>query len=295
MNQVILLNPLIELKSIKKYYKEKNILDLSLSINPGESLAILGANGSGKSTLLRIIGGLALPNRGKVIQSKKIEMGFVPEGFPRHLRFTPVEYLLHMGKIHGLSLPLLKTRIEELLDLFQLQEVSRQRMDSFSKGMLQKIAIMQAILHPPDLLILDEPLSGLDAQSQNDFLHILQSLKQQGMTLVLSVHEPSLLNLVDRFIVLRNGRVHMDRMAKDIREPSMVIEATFPQKIDIDVTAIQQGVVKNIYKEKDYLELLVTPGNSDEVLLYLLQKGASIRSVYYYEPLLEWTKTKGGD
>ncbi len=295
MNQVILLNPLIELKSIKKYYKEKNILDLSLSINPGESLAILGANGSGKSTLLRIIGGLALPNRGKVIQSKKIEMGFVPEGFPRHLRFTPVEYLLHMGKIHGLSLPLLKTRIEELLNLFQLQKVSRQRMDSFSKGMLQKIAIMQAILHPPDLLILDEPLSGLDAQSQNDFLHILQSLKQQGMTLVLSVHEPSLLNLVDRFIVLRNGRVHMDRMAKDIREPSMVIEATFPQKIDIDVTAIQQGVVKNIYKEKDYLELLVTPGNSDEVLLYLLQKGASIRSVYYYEPLLEWTKTKGGD
>ena len=295
MNQVILLNPLIELKSIKKYYKEKNILDLSLSINPGESLAILGANGSGKSTLLRIIGGLALPNRGKVIQSKKIEMGFVPEGFPRHLRFTPVEYLLHMGKIHGLSLPLLKTRIEELLNLFQLQKVSRQRMDSFSKGMLQKIAIMQAILHPPDLLILDEPLSGLDAPSQNDFLHILQSLKQQGMTLVLSVHEPSLLNLVDRFIVLRNGRVHMDRMAKDIREPSMVIEATFPQKIDIDVTAIQQGVVKNIYKEKDYLELLVTPGNSDEVLLYLLQKGASIRSVYYYEPLLEWTKTKGGD
>lgn len=295
MNQVIILNPIVKLKSIKKIYKDKTILDLSLSIHPGESLAILGANGSGKSTLLRMIGGLILPNRGKVIQTKGMKIGFVPEGFPRHLRFTPVEYLLHMGKIQGLSLPYIKTRIEELLALFQLQHASGQRMDSFSKGMVQKVAIMQAILNPPHLLILDEPLSGLDVQSQKDFLHILQDLKQQGITLVLSVHEPPLLNLVDRFIVLKNGRIHIDRMAEDIREPSIIIEATFPHAIDIDVKAIPQGAIKNIYKENDYHELLVTPGNSDEVLLYLLQKGASIRSVYYYEPLLEWTKAKGGN
>lgn len=293
MNQVILLNSLVELKSIKKNYKEKIILDLSLTIYQGQSLAILGANGSGKSTLLRIIAGLALPNRGKVIQAKKIEIGYVPDGFPRHLRFTPVEYLFHMGKIHGLPLPFLKQRIGELLTLFQLEQASRQRMDSFSKGMVQKVAIMQAILTPPDVLILDEPFSGLDAQSQKDFLHILQDLKQQGITLVLSVHEPSLLNLVDRFIVLKNGRIHIDRMAEDLHEPSMVIKATIPKENQMDFSLIQKGAIQNLYRENGYLELHISPNQSDHVLLFLLQTGASIRSVYYYEPLLEWTKTKG--
>lgn len=286
----MVLTPLVELKSIKKNYKEKTILDLSLTLYEKESLAVLGANGSGKSTLLRMIGGLILPNKGRVIHRENIEIGFVPEDFPKHLPFTPTEYLLRMGKIRRLSSSFLHNRINELLALFQLQHASQQRMENFSKGMLQKVAIMQAILYQPDLLILDEPLSGLDIQSQQDFINILGDLKEQGITLILSVHEPSLLNLVDRFIVLKKGRIHIDRKAEDFREASMVIEATVPETISIDFSTIQKGAIRTIYRDKDYLELFCIPAHSDEVLMYLLQKGASIRSVNYYEPLLEWTK-----
>ncbi|ONK23492.1 hypothetical protein BLX87_10835 [Bacillus sp. VT-16-64] len=163
---------LVELEKVNKNYKKKQVLrEISLSIEENQIIAILGGNGTGKSTLLRLIAGIEQPSSGRIIYSDKhIRIGYVPERFPKHLRFTPREYLYYMGKISGISKENLQERIEHYLQRFQLETLNNQRIMELSKGNIQKVGIIQAILNDPELIILDEPLSGLDYQAQQDLV-----------------------------------------------------------------------------------------------------------------------------
>jgi len=131
-------------------------------------------------------------------------IGYMPDRFPKH-KFTSEEYLMHMGYIQGLKKDYLHQRIKELHSLFHLQ-LSDQPMRYFSKGMLQKVNMMQSILSRPDLLLLDEPLSGLDVSSMLEMVSALHELKKQKVTIVISTHEPAMLQrLTDRIITVKDA------------------------------------------------------------------------------------------
>jgi ABC-type multidrug transport system ATPase subunit len=168
--------PLISFRGAGKRLAGRTILqNLDLAIHQGEALVVIGENGVGKSTLLKMIGGLSTLSEGKREVHRRDpepKIGYVPDRFPK-VRFTGYEYLCFMGLIRGIPKDALERRIEELLRIFKLdREASRRPIRQYSKGMIQKINLMQSIIEPPDILLLDEPLSGLDLQTQEELSRI---------------------------------------------------------------------------------------------------------------------------
>jgi len=201
---------ILEIQNVCKQYNGKTILDhASFSIAANEIIALVGKNGSGKSTLLKIIAAFIKPDSGKIVAHKtSLKVGYVPEVTPSNILFTPQEYLYHMGRIRGMPKRHLLQKIEELLDMFQLKESQNTRIVHFSKGMRQKVMIMQAMLEETDLLIMDEPLSGLDAKAQNDFEQILATVRDKGLSIILTCHETKLLeNLVDSVLLIQKNQI----------------------------------------------------------------------------------------
>lgn len=270
---------MIKLEHIFKVYDKRSVLrDVTLSIGQKETIALLGSNGSGKSTLLRIICGLLRPSSGKINKKdgKETRISYVPERFPK-LRLTPKEYLLSMGRIQGLNKDFLNSRVMALIEQFGLIEASDERMNHFSKGMLQKVNIMQALLTQPDLLVLDEPLSGLDVESQQDLRGVLQGLKRQNISMVLTSHESLLLEeLVDRAICLEQGRLTSNTI--QIQKPYTEIHfKLLSDGVAFDVNSI--GSVAKMEKVEGTYSIYVEHESSDEVLLNILNGGGSVVSV----------------
>ncbi|AMR06079.1 ABC transporter ATP-binding protein [Bacillus thuringiensis] len=269
---------LVELKNISKVYTNKNVLrDISLTIDEGEIIAILGGNGTGKSTILRIIAGLECPSSGKVIYPKKsIRVGYVPERFSKLLRFTPSEYLNYVGKIDGLSKEYLTKRIPYLLNRFQLKALNDQWIMNLSKGNIQKVGIIQAILQNPELLILDEPISGLDLHAQQELLTVLKELKEQGTTILLTYHESNIFeSLVEKTYDLNNGLISKVNSVKIEQEKIKLLEV---KQID-DSHVKQWHEVISMEKKDNNLLLYVHLKNSDVILSRVLQLKGSIDSV----------------
>lgn len=278
----------IKLEHIFKVFEKTPVLqDVTMSIGQKEAIALIGANGSGKSTLLRIICGLMRPSSGKVHMkhAKETRISYVPERFPK-LRLTPKEYLLSMGRIQGLHKEFLNRRIVELMEQFGLTEAEGSRMNNFSKGMLQKVNIMQAVLTQPDLLVLDEPLSGLDASSQQDLRHLLQEVKRQNISMILTSHETVLLDeLADRVISLERGRVVLNTVMR--QKSYNIIHVILPS--DGSTMDLEQlrGVVKWEKVDGGYL-VHVESVDSDETLLTILNEGGSVVAVTPREQT-QWT------
>lgn len=270
---------MIKLEHIFKSFNKRPVLrDVTLSIGQKETIALLGSNGSGKSTLLRIICGLLIPSSGEVNKKhgKDIRISYVPERFPK-LRLTPKEYLLSMGRIQGMNIDSLNTRVVELIEQFGLIEASSARMNHFSKGMLQKVNIMQALLTQPDLIVLDEPLSGLDVESQQELRGVLQGLKRQNISMVLTSHESNLLEeLVDRVICLEQGRLASNTV--QVQKPYTVIHfKLLSDGVTFDMNSI--GSIEKMEKFEGTYYIYVEHESSDEVLLKILKGGGSVVSV----------------
>ncbi|MFS0673571.1 ABC transporter ATP-binding protein [Ornithinibacillus sp. 179-J 7C1 HS] len=270
------MDKLVEIKNISKVYTNKNVLrNISLTINQSQIFAILGENGTGKSTLLRIIAGIERPSSGKIYYpNKKIKIGYVPERFPKDIRFTPSEYLLYMGKLNGSSNDYLTKRIDDLLHRFQLDGLDRQRIMELSKGNIQKVGLIQAILQKPNLLILDEPLSGLDSESQDELVNIIGELKQQGTTILLTYHESNVFeSIVDNTFYLQNGNISE---AESIEKESIKLLVVR----DVEKSLVKEWNEIIQVEEKDkQLYLYVPIKESDLILSRVLQLEGSIEAV----------------
>ena len=172
------------------------VKDLNLRIEPGEVYGLLGPNGSGKSTTLKIILGLVSPTRGRteifgrdsrLVQSRDA-VGFLPEN-PYFQKFlTGKETLRFFGRLCGLRGAKLKNRVNELLDLVELSKARNRRLGTYSKGMLQRIGLAQALIHDPKLVVLDEPTAGVDPAGSRDIRNLILDLKRRGITVLLSSH-----------------------------------------------------------------------------------------------------------
>ena len=187
---------MIALGHIIKEYDGKIILnDIHFTIEQGQSLAFTGQNGCGKSTLLKIIAGLVRPTKGTVCIEKEKLIHYVPEHFPK-MNLTAKRYLYYMSRMDKLESAALETRIHELAEEFFVSNMLDIPMKYLSKGSLQKIGVIQALLKEPDILLLDEPLSGQDVMSQQVFIQKIQELQRHHATILISCHEPYLADAI---------------------------------------------------------------------------------------------------
>ena len=198
---------LIELEAVSKSYDNRTIIEpFDFAVRMGDSIAIVGHNGCGKSTLLKIMAGLIQPTTGKIsYPNGKPLFHYLPEKFyPTSLKTRA--YLESMGEIDGISPKELKKKIEMLAEDFYVTEFLNIPMKSLSKGTLQKIGVIQALLCEPDVLLLDEPLSGQDEDSKKVFIHKVNELREKGITVILSCHEKELTDaLTEKQYIIQKG------------------------------------------------------------------------------------------
>lgn len=198
---------MITLNHIVKEYDKKVILnDIDLTIEQGRTAAFIGHNGCGKSTLLKIIAGLVRPTKGTVCLEKGLMIHYVPEHFPK-MNLTVMRYLTYMGKLEKLNSTELETRIYGLAEEFFVSHMLNIPMKHLSKGSLQKIGVIQAMIKEPDILLLDEPLSGQDVMSQQVFIQKIKEMQKHNVTILMSCHEPYLIDAIaDEVYEFAEGR-----------------------------------------------------------------------------------------
>jgi ABC-2 type transport system ATP-binding protein len=219
---------MIETINLTKAYGSKTALEsLSIRIEPGTIFGLLGPNGAGKSTTVKILTCLLRPTRGKAIVAGydvidqpievKKRIGYVPETGALYESLSPAEYLEMVGCLHHLDRKVIQTRIDELLDLFGILSAKHQRMTEFSKGMKQKVLISSALLHKPEVLFLDEPLNGLDANAAMIFKELLKKLAAQGKTILFCSHILEVVErMCSRILIINEGKRIIEGTTQEI-------------------------------------------------------------------------------
>lgn len=215
----------ISISNLHKAYGALHVLKgITLQVQRGEVFGLLGPNGTGKTTLTHTILGLLKPDNGTVrvfgtddLLRLSTRIGYLPERPRYHTQFTGREYLKTLGRLSNLGGTKLLDRVDAVIELVGLSQAAERRVGTYSKGMLQRIGIAQAVLHEPDLLIVDEPASGLDPGGQREMALLLRALSEAGHTIFLCTHQlTDVARLCDRIGVLVHGRVEHTTSLADL-------------------------------------------------------------------------------
>lgn len=222
----------LHLKNVTMTYGVKRVLNgINLEVERGQIVGYIGPNGAGKSTTVKIMLGLIQDYEGQVeifgtdISSGDISykrrIGYVPEQAELYDTLTAMEYLVFTGELYGLDRKYAEEKAQKLMEEFELGEVMHSRISSFSKGMKQKVLIISSLLHNPDLLFFDEPLSGLDANSMMIIREMLAQLAAQGKTIFYSSHIMDIVEKIsNRIVLIVKGTVVADGSFEELQEMS---------------------------------------------------------------------------
>jgi len=249
---------MLEAQGLTKYYGSVlAVQSIDFRLEPGQVLGYLGPNGSGKSTTVKMLIGLLEPTHGQVLfQGKNIQqdlvgyrkhLGYVPEEANLYPYLTGQEYLELVGTLRGMPQARMKAKIEALLELFSLFPHRHLSIGSYSKGMRQRILLISALMDNPDVLVLDEPLSGLDVTSALIFKNLIQSLSAKGKTIFYCSHVLEVVEKVcSRLLILRKGQVIASGTTQEVRQ--RIGEASLEQIFlnlveDRDVVQIASNIV----------------------------------------------------
>ena len=224
------MEPIITIRNLNKSYGLKHVLkDINLDIYRGQVIGYIGPNGAGKSTTVKILAGLLGDFTGEVTingidirkdpVAVKSLIGLVPELAELYDVLTPNEFLSLMGALYNMPQELVTERTGKMLEAFGLAGNLDQRMDTFSKGMKQKVLITSGLMHNPDIIILDEPLSGLDANAVIIVKELISKLAKSGKTVFYCSHMMDIVEKVsDRIILIDQGTVIADGTIEELRE-----------------------------------------------------------------------------
>jgi ABC-2 type transport system ATP-binding protein len=216
------MQPIISIRDLRKSYGDKEVLKgINLDVYPGQVIGYIGPNGAGKSTTVKVLIGLLADFEGDVsIMGKDLRedvlgikslIGYVPENAEIYEVLTPMEYLSFVGKLYQLEEDVITERATRMLQAFGLLENKDQRMDTFSKGMRQKVLITSGLLHNPQVVVLDEPLSGLDANAVIIVKEIITLLKKENKTIFYCSHMMDVVEKVsDRIVLIDEGSIVAD-------------------------------------------------------------------------------------
>ncbi len=248
----------LEIRGLTKKYRGIAVVDdVSFTIRPGEVTGYLGPNGSGKSTTVKMITGMIEPTAGRVfldgrdiredLTGFKRRLGYVPEEAVVYSYLTGLEYLQLIGRLRCLPEAGVERKANELLDLFSLAPYRHAPISTYSKGMKQRVLISAALLHDPDILILDEPLSGIDVTSAQLFKHLLGELAAQGKTILYISHVLEVVEKVcGHVVIIYRGKIQaadsIDRLRDLMNLPSL--EKIFSQLVEQrDLESVARDIV----------------------------------------------------
>ncbi|MDX8345083.1 ABC transporter ATP-binding protein [Rossellomorea sp. YZS02] len=225
--------PILSIRDLKKRFGSKEVLKgVQLDVYEGQIIGYIGPNGAGKSTTVKIILGLEEGYSGQVklfgkdISDSSVEykkrIGYVPEMADLYDNLTAKEYLTFIGELYGMEREKAQGKAEKMIKLFGLSDVYESRIASYSKGMKQKILIISSVLHNPDVLFLDEPINGLDANSVMIFKELLAQLAAQGKTIFYSSHIMDVVEKIsNRIVLLHNGQIVADGSFGELQNQNM--------------------------------------------------------------------------
>ncbi len=210
---------LLEVRELSKVFAERRVLDsISFTVEKGQTLGLLGPNGAGKSTAVNLICGLLKADHGQVLlagedvalgmKSSKMRLGLVPQDLALYEELSAIENLRMFGGLYGLKGDHLHQRMDAVLKLVSLSDRAKDRVATFSGGMKRRLNIAAAMLHEPELLILDEPTVGVDPQSRNAIFDALEALKAEGLALIYTSHYmEEVERLADHLVIIDHGSV----------------------------------------------------------------------------------------
>ncbi|MEG1992224.1 MAG: ABC transporter ATP-binding protein [Acetivibrio sp.] len=296
---------MLEIKDLyKKYGKFTALNGLNLELKKGELFGFVGPNGAGKTTTIKIISGLLEADSGSVaiegidikkdIRKIKEKIGYMPDFFGVYDNLKTIEYMEFYGSIYGIEGKKAKTLLYELLELVKLEKQAENHVDTLSRGMKQRLCLARCLIHNPELLILDEPASGLDPGARVEMKEILRNLHEQGKTIIVSSHIlPELAQMCSTIGIIQNGRMILKGTVEEISKQMsnsnpLKIRVVEGQKKVVDILK-QDPMVQNITIRGESISFGFEGEVSAEANLLgrMIQSGAAIASFARQEGNLE--------
>lgn len=223
---------------VKKYHHQEVIKGISFSLEKGEITGFLGLNGAGKTTTMKMITGATIPDSGSIkinglsLDSQLIEaqkkIGYLPEHNPLYLEMYVREYLQFVADIYKVE----KVKIEEVIQKTSLTSHANKRIEELSKGYRQRVGLAAAILHDPNVLILDEPTTGLDPNQIIEIRQIIKDLGKEKIILLSSHIMQEIQAMCDRVIILHQGEIILDKKMKELQDKEQTIEVLFDYRVE---------------------------------------------------------------
>ncbi|MBY0419619.1 MAG: ATP-binding cassette domain-containing protein [Pararheinheimera sp.] len=283
----------------KSYSTVKAVNGISFDVQSGQIFALLGPNGAGKSSLIRMLVGLTRPDAGKISIEYKGEQlsalpkrcyGYLPEDRGLYLDKTVRQNLTYIAKLRGMAAADISAALLQWCTRLDLLEKMDDTLNKLSKGNQQKVQLISCVLHKPDLLILDEPFSGLDPVNQEHVLSILTELKQSGTTVILSAHQMALIErLADQMLLLNKGELVAQGSLAQVShqlDPKQWFEVSFEQQVNSE--ALQRLTAVAEFKTLDLskIQLTLKAGFSVSQLLQQLTSVADLADFSRIQPSL---------
>jgi ABC-2 type transport system ATP-binding protein len=253
---------MIECKNLTKRFNQFVAVDnLSFVANKGEVLGFLGPNGAGKSTTMKMITGFLQPSSGQVkvcgidlftdpIRLKQ-KIGYLPEGAPSYDEMKVCDFLKFIAQMRGIPKTMIATKVDEIIERINLSQVYYQRIETLSKGFKRRVGLAQALIHDPEVLVLDEPTDGLDPNQKHDVRQLITSMAKDK-TIIISTHILEEVHAVcDRAIIIADGRIVADNSPAELENMSRYHNAvTF--EADIDFSLLDEIKNKSFVRDIEY-------------------------------------------
>jgi len=282
-------DPAIRTRGLRKVFGGKvAVRNLTLDVARGEVFGFLGPNGAGKSTSVKMLLGLVFPTSGEAeilgrpagdVKARS-KVGFLPEHFRFYDWLTPAELLKLHGRLYGMSQRVLRERIPTLLDLVGLTPHRDKRLQEFSKGMLQRIGLAQALLNDPELIFLDEPTSGLDPFGRRMVRDIIKAQRDRGATVLLNSHLLGEVEITcDRVAFIKDGEVLETRTLEGEAKEQNTVLIRAGKVTDEMVKGLAQWTSSAQYEGGRLVFSLSSNATLPEVVRYLVSAGADIYEV----------------
>ncbi|QUH23355.1 ABC transporter ATP-binding protein [Methanobacterium alkalithermotolerans] len=291
---------MIKISSLTKYFGKIRALDnLNLEIKKGELLGLIGPNGAGKTTAIRIISCILQPDEGQVMVGGydvlknplevKSMIGYLPEEPNLYERFRAYDLLKYFGELYGVPSTQLESRIEELLELVGMKSRAQHRINTFSKGLRQRIGIARALVHDPDIIIFDEPTMGLDPATSLAIRDFIESLKGDKTILLCTHYMDEADALCDRVAILNQGQILDMGSPEELKSKihgDIILNVSLndPSQVDLNDFKNMDMVEKFTLKE-DKLTLSLQSRRDISRIIEVV--GTNLKAVNTKEPTLE--------